>query len=244
MIAVRSFARAVVLCLSASACAPTNSSTPGPAGPSGQSPTPGRADAVSHETDGADIINSERADDASSAHPVNDAGAPSDAADAATLHASAGDGSLADASTPDANTMSVSMADAGAVRATPVDAAVADAFQMQPAPGAADPDSIGADASIGIGTGSCCSVHDSPGCSNADLQVCVCEKLSTCCTQAWTAACVLIVQQKYCQPGVRDCVCGTAADQWGQAACCDVDWSTGFCNDVAESKCGAAPGCM
>jgi hypothetical protein len=95
-----------------------------------------------------------------------------------------------------------------------------------------------------LGTGSCCMEHDTPGCSNADLQVCVCEKLTACCTDAWSAPCVLIVQQKYCQPGVRDCVCGDGDGQWGRHSCCDQDWSDAFCNDVAQSKCGAMTGCL
>jgi hypothetical protein len=93
------------------------------------------------------------------------------------------------------------------------------------------------------GTGSCCAKHDAPGCGNADLQVCVCEKLPSCCTKAWDAACVFLVEQKYCQPGVRDCVCGTGSDQWGQAQCCDTEWSAS-CDSVAEIKCGAVAGCF
>jgi hypothetical protein len=101
------------------------------------------------------------------------------------------------------------------------------------------------DAQMGtLGMGSCCSEHDTAGCSNADLQVCVCEKLPACCTKAWDTACVLIVKQKYCQQGVRDCVCGDASGQWGQHTCCDSNWSENFCNQVAQNKCGAAPGCL
>lgn len=92
--------------------------------------------------------------------------------------------------------------------------------------------------------GSCCAAHDNAGCSNADLQVCVCEKLPSCCTDVWDATCVLIVKQKYCQAGVRDCVCGDGPMQWGQHACCDSSWSDTFCNQVAEQKCGATPGCL
>lgn len=94
------------------------------------------------------------------------------------------------------------------------------------------------------GMGSCCMEHDTPGCSNADLEVCVCEKLTACCTDAWTEACVLIVQQKYCQPGVRDCVCGSEDGQWNQPDCCLSDWSDTFCDQVAISHCGAQPGCL
>jgi hypothetical protein len=90
--------------------------------------------------------------------------------------------------------------------------------------------------------GSCCSEHATPGCSNADLQVCVCEKLPSCCTEAWTEACTYVVRQKYCQAGVRECVCGTGAMQWGQAQCCEQQWSDS-CDTVAERKCNALPGC-
>ena len=102
------------------------------------------------------------------------------------------------------------------------------------------------DALVGtLGTGSCCQEQTTPGCDNADLQVCVCEKIPACCTTAWSKACVLIVQQKYCQPGVRDCVCGTNVDagQWGQTSCCDTAW-TDTCNTVAEIKCSAVVGCF
>jgi hypothetical protein len=99
------------------------------------------------------------------------------------------------------------------------------------------------DAQIGM-EGSCCAEHDTPGCSNADLVVCVCEKLSSCCTTAWDHACVLIVKQKYCQAGIRDCVCGDGQGQWMQHSCCDSDWSATFCDQVAQTQCGAAPGCL
>jgi hypothetical protein len=100
------------------------------------------------------------------------------------------------------------------------------------------------DAAVGaIGAGSCCSEHDTPGCSNADLQVCVCEMVPQCCTESWGAPCVLFVTQKYCQPGVRECVCGDGQGQWGQSSCCDLEWAD-FCDSVAETKCDAVPGCM
>ena len=94
-----------------------------------------------------------------------------------------------------------------------------------------------------LGMGSCCSEHNTPGCSNASLQVCVCEKLTECCTEAWSTACVLIVTEKYCQPGVRDCVCGDADGQWNQSQCCNVAWSDTFCDSTAVNHCGAVKGC-
>jgi hypothetical protein len=90
--------------------------------------------------------------------------------------------------------------------------------------------------------GSCCSPHESRGCDNPDIEACVCDKLKSCCTEAWTQACAFIVTTKYCQAGVRDCVCGSADGQWQQKSCCDVEW-TDTCNTVAEAKCGATKGC-
>lgn len=91
-------------------------------------------------------------------------------------------------------------------------------------------------------TENCCVAHAKPGCNDADIQQCVCDKLDACCTQAWTAACTYIVTERYCQPGVRDCVCGSGDGQWQQSTCCDADW-TSTCDDVAQIKCGASVGC-
>lgn len=100
------------------------------------------------------------------------------------------------------------------------------------------------DAMVGsIGTESCCAVHDSPGCTNADLQVCVCEKLSSCCTDKWDQACVLIVKERRCQEGVRDCVCLDGPNQWGQHVCCDSSWGS-TCDTTARDLCGAKRGCF
>jgi len=107
---------------------------------------------------------------------------------------------------------------------------------------------LDSDAGVGDGTalqgsGSCRAAHDSPGCSNADLQVCVCELRPACCTQAWTVECSDIVMQKRCQPGVRECVCGSGDEQWRQTDCCDKRW-TDTCESVAENKCAAQRGCF
>jgi len=105
-------------------------------------------------------------------------------------------------------------------------------------------DRTGGDGSGGVqDVGSCCMEQSTPGCSNASLEVCVCEKDQSCCTMAWGPQCVLIVEQKYCQPGVRDCVCGTDAGQWGQTQCCSMDW-TSTCDSVATLKCNAVQGCF
>lgn len=91
--------------------------------------------------------------------------------------------------------------------------------------------------------GSCCAAHTTPGCSNADLEVCVCSKLVSCCSDSWSAACAMIVKQKYCQPGVHECLCAPDAGDFVQTSCC-MDWSDTFCNSVAGSQCGALPGCI
>jgi hypothetical protein len=91
--------------------------------------------------------------------------------------------------------------------------------------------------------GSCCSAQTTPGCDDPNLEVCVCQKIPSCCTTAWTLGCALIVQQKYCQAGVRDCVCGTDAGQWDQTSCCSSDWNS-LCDSVAMNKCGATTGCF
>lgn len=104
------------------------------------------------------------------------------------------------------------------------------------------PSEVG-DGGVVTGSGSCCSERDSGGCGNADLMVCVCEKDPSCCTKAWGRQCVFIVEQKYCQAGVRDCVCGSAEGQWDQPQCCTSQW-TSTCDSVARLKCDAIPGCF
>jgi len=110
--------------------------------------------------------------------------------------------------------------------------------------GAVAPPSAGdTDGGVVTGSGSCCAEHDTGGCGNADLMVCVCEKDPSCCTKAWGRQCVFIVEQKYCQAGVRDCVCGSAEGQWGQTTCCESQWSS-MCDSVAKLKCDAVAGCF
>jgi hypothetical protein len=74
------------------------------------------------------------------------------------------------------------------------------------------------------------------------VQSCVCANLPDCCEDTWDESCVLIVAAKYCQPGVRDCVCGDAPAGWEQTQCCETEWNN-FCDVTATSKCGAMPGC-
>jgi hypothetical protein len=91
-------------------------------------------------------------------------------------------------------------------------------------------------------TGSCCSASDEPGCGDSTLQDCVCALRPSCCDRAWDEACTRIVAEKNCQPGVRECVCGSADGQWQQAECCQGSWDS-TCESVANNKCGATPDC-
>jgi hypothetical protein len=98
-----------------------------------------------------------------------------------------------------------------------------------------------------MGSGSCCQEHDTPGCSNADLMVCVCELDPSCCTDKWKASCVLTVTTRMCQPAVRACVCG---DNGFKPDCCTSadgthvgNW-TSTCDTVGKLKCDQIPGCF
>jgi hypothetical protein len=91
------------------------------------------------------------------------------------------------------------------------------------------------------GMGSCCSAHDNAGCNNADLMVCVCEKDVTCCTKSWGPGCAAIVNSRFCQEGVRECVCDPNG-KVGQEKCCS-EW-TRTCDVYAQGQCEALPGCF
>jgi len=183
-----------------------------------------------------------------SAHGTSGTSASGDGQTGTSSSTNAGGGSEAGQAQPsamDGGTSQPSQGGAGMDAGRTNSAADAGKMTMKPPPDAAAGDANAPDALVGmLGMGSCCEEHTTPGCSNADLQVCVCEKVPSCCTTAWNTPCVLIVKEKYCQPGVRDCVCGTDAGQWGQTSCCDTEWTETFCNQVAETKCGAVAGCF
>lgn len=88
----------------------------------------------------------------------------------------------------------------------------------------------------------CCTAHASAGCQDPNVETCVCALLPDCCTDTWDGACAQIVTEKYCQPGVRDCVCNPPPDGWDQNSCCATSW-TNLCDATAVSKCGAVAGC-
>jgi len=103
--------------------------------------------------------------------------------------------------------------------------------------------------------GSCCTAHQNPGCSNLDVQKCVCEMDSYCCTNSWDGICAGEADQcgscngNCCQanatPGcddetIEECVC--QFDDY----CCNVKWDAS-CVMAVESygcgKCSIIPGC-
>lgn len=123
-----------------------------------------------------------------------------------------------------------------------VDAAPSDASASDAAPNEVDAGSL-TTATAEVNTGSCCSTSTLPGCGDAALQACVCALKVSCCIEAWDESCTRLIAEKFCQSGVRDCVCGTDEGQWQQAQCCDASWDD-TCNSVASNKCGATPDCQ
>jgi hypothetical protein len=92
-------------------------------------------------------------------------------------------------------------------------------------------------------TASCCSASTLPGCVDPNVEICVCQKIASCCTDAWTTTCATIVTQKYCHPDLQACVCGADAGQWAQPQCCSNTWDS-FCDSVGTSHCGEVTGCF
>lgn len=134
-----------------------------------------------------------------------------------------------DAGAKDAGAMSDNRAQATQPDAGPPDAA-------EDAQSAPDADSAKTN------TGSCCSTSALPGCGDAALRACVCEREPRCCSEAWDETCTRIVKEKHCQSGVRDCVCGFAEGQWQQTSCCQGGWND-TCESVARIKCQATTDC-
>ena len=100
---------------------------------------------------------------------------------------------------------------------------------------------VDADASS-MNTGGCCSTSAKPGCGDSQLQACVCMHRPSCCSDSWDESCTRVIAEKFCQSGVRECVCGNGAGQWQQAQCCATRWDD-TCNSVATNKCSATQDC-
>jgi hypothetical protein len=109
--------------------------------------------------------------------------------------------------------------------------------------------SAGAGGSISQRTGStCCTAHETPGCSDKEIEACVCGIDSACCSGKWDIVCVEMMKLQGCGvcpgdcckitnvPGCEDnakvqkCVCTLAQE------CC-TKWDS-FCVLLNSSKCG------
>ncbi len=98
--------------------------------------------------------------------------------------------------------------------------------------------------------GSCCTSHAGPGCSNLDVQNCVCSFDARCCSDGWDAQCAMEADQcgscngdcceAHNNPGCGDaqietCVC----EQF--TFCCDVQWNENCVGLVNALSCGTCP---
>lgn len=128
--------------------------------------------------------------------------------------------------------------EAGSMSAGRTQAPASDAGPINP-PDAAPPDAATEQTQ---NTGSCCSASALPGCNDAALRACVCEREPRCCSEAWDETCTRLVKEKHCQSGVRDCVCGFGEGQWQQVSCCQGGWNDS-CESVARIKCEAKTDC-
>lgn len=86
--------------------------------------------------------------------------------------------------------------------------------------------------------GACCAAHAEPGCSEPEVESCICDLLPDCCTDSWDALCVQLYNEQHCGDGVRECVC----KDWELDRCCTESWTT-LCALTAEEKCGGTPSC-
>lgn len=177
-----------------------------------------------------------------SAAVVVDSGSETSLADTGGIAQSGGAGGAGAAATnTDSGPGDSSSADSGVQRQD----SGADSSQIDSAVVGTDANSVVTEggAQPPLSAGSCCEQHAEPGCDNAEIQACVCDKLPDCCTTTWDLPCTLIVTQKFCEPGVRECVCGPAAEGgWEQTQCCETEW-TSFCDETAVIKCDAKAGC-
>jgi hypothetical protein len=102
-----------------------------------------------------------------------------------------------------------------------------------------------------IGTGACCTTHESVGCNTASIQECVCKPVGQggdpeCCTKNWNAACVALVGSLGCGTTCKQDCCTQAstpgcADQGIETcvckkypACCSGKWDD-FCVELVGS---------
>jgi hypothetical protein len=92
---------------------------------------------------------------------------------------------------------------------------------------------------------SCCAVHGTPGCFDAEVEQCVCAVNAYCCEMEWDSICVAQVGELgcgECSPQVEvDCTNMIDDDQDGRLDCLDSD-----CSQAEECACDEShesPGC-
>jgi hypothetical protein len=104
----------------------------------------------------------------------------------------------------------------------------------------------------------CCTVQDTPGCTDSSIQACVCATDAWCCTNKWDAVCVNKVGTSLCAPSctpngkgaccqdngtpgceigaVETCVCNE------DPFCCSEEWDALCVGLIATHGCGTCPG--
>jgi len=101
-------------------------------------------------------------------------------------------------------------------------------------------------------------VQDTPGCTDPDIQACVCDNDPFCCSDFWDLACVGKVGTLLCAPSCEPddddgYCCDPASGQAGceinsiemcvceaDSFCCDIAWDMDCVNEIEESNCGTA----
>ena len=105
----------------------------------------------------------------------------------------------------------------------------------------------------------CCTAQDTPGCTDATIQACVCSNDAWCCTNKWDSVCVNMVGTTLCAPacnpannkgpccqangspgcqiaGVETCVCNE------DPFCCTDEWDAVCVGLIGMNGCGTCPG--
>lgn len=108
----------------------------------------------------------------------------------------------------------------------------------------------------GVDGGTCCAAQEEPGCSNAEVEACVCAEDDFCCEMMWDAMCVqaaVATCNAQCGAPPNDCCAATEGAGCGlddvqecvcaiDSACCDEAW-TGTCAALGVTDCdNSCPG--
>lgn len=94
-------------------------------------------------------------------------------------------------------------------------------------------------------SGNCCAPNETPGCSNAPLQECVCAADPECCSLdvTWTQYCVDLIESAGCGfCPAASCGDGVCEDTLEGCGTCPAD--CGFCADCGDGTCGNDENCF